>query len=222
VPGQDVTIGSRAAGSDPVTVGAAVVPAVRGLLEGGVLPAVKHFPGHGSLTTDSHLALPVHEGDADQIAATELPPFADAVEAGVPMVMVAHVDVLAWDPGVPASLSPEAYRVLREDLEFAGVTVTDSLGMGALAQIGDAGDVAVHALIAGADLLLNPADNVQAHAGVVEALKDGTLERERVDQAAGRVIAMMRHQAELATVAGPAGEVGDGAQAAQALRDAAR
>lgn len=222
VPGQDVTIGSRAAGSDPATVGAAVVPAVRGLLAGGVLPAVKHFPGHGSLTTDSHLALPVHEADAEHIAATELPPFADAVVAGVPMVMVAHVDVPAWDPGVPASLSPEAYRVLREDLAFAGVTVTDSLGMGALAQIGDAGDVAVGALRAGADLLLNPADNAVAHAGVVAALEDGTLERSRVDEAAGRVIAMMRFQAELAAAAGPPGEVGDGAAAAEALRVAAR
>ena len=222
VPGQDVTIGSRAAGSDPATVGAAVVPAVRGLLAGGVLPAVKHFPGHGSLTTDSHLALPVHGADAEHIAGTELPPFADAVEAGVPMVMVAHVDVPAWDPGVPASLSPEAYRVLREDLQFAGVTVTDSLGMGALAQVGDAGDVAVAALRAGADLLLNPADNAVAHAGVVAALGDGTLERDRIDEAAGRVIAMMRHQAELAAAVGPPGAVGDGAAAAEALRVAAR
>lgn len=222
VPGQDVTIGSRAAGADPATVGAAVVPAVRGLLGGGILPSVKHFPGHGSLTTDSHLALPVHEGDAEHLATTELPPFSEAVRAGVPMVMVAHVDVPAWDPGVPASLSPEAYRVLREDLEFAGVTVTDSLGMGALAQIGDAGDVAVDALQAGADLLLNPADNAVAHAGVVAALEDGTLDRARVDEAAGRVIAMMRHQAELAAAAGPPGEVGDGAAAAEALRYAAR
>ncbi|PFG37969.1 beta-N-acetylhexosaminidase [Georgenia soli] len=220
VPDQDVTIGSRAAGEDPGTVGAAIVPAVQGLLGGGVLASVKHFPGHGSLTTDSHLALPVHDGTADEIARRELPPFAEAVEAGVPMVMVAHVDVRAWDPGVPASLSREAYRILREDLDFAGVTVTDSLGMGALAAVGDAGDVAVAALGAGADLLLNPADNAVAHAGVVEALQDGTLDRERLEQSAGRVIAMMRYQARLAEEAGPPGEVGDGARAAQALQHA--
>lgn len=93
--------------------------------------------------------------------------------------------------------------------------------MGALATVGDAGDIAVAALRAGADLLLNPADNAVAHAGVVEALRDGTLDRERLDEAAGRVIAMMRHQAELAEAAGPPREVGDGAQAAKALRDAA-
>jgi len=221
VPGQDVTIGSRAAGEDAETVSAAVVPAVRGLLDGGVLASVKHFPGHGSLATDSHLALPVHGGSAEDIAENELPPFRAAVEAGVPMVMVAHVDVPAWDAGVPASLSPEAYRILREDLEFSGVTVTDSLGMGALATVGDPGDVAVGALLAGADLLLNPADNAVAHAGVVEALQDGTLDRDRLEESAGRVIAMMRHQQRLAEEAGPPGDVGDGAAAAQALREAA-
>ncbi|MFH5823242.1 glycoside hydrolase family 3 N-terminal domain-containing protein [Georgenia sp. AZ-5] len=223
VPGQDVTIGSRSAGEDPDVVAPAVVAAQRGFLDGGVLPAVKHFPGHGALTTDSHDALPVQPATERELAARDLPPFAAAVEAGVPMVMLAHVDVQAWDPGTPASLSPEAYRVLREELGFAGVTVTDSLGMGALNAFGDAGDVAVTALRAGADLLLNPADNAVAHAGVVAAIKDGTLSREKVDASAGRVIAMMRYQERLAAAAGPVGpeDVGSAAQAARALRDAA-
>ena len=223
-PGQDVTIGSRSAGTDPARVSGTVVAAVEGFLDGGVLPAVKHFPGHGSLTTDSHEALPVQDATAAQLRAHDLPPFRAAVDAGVPMVMMGHVDVTAWDRGVPASVSPQAYRVLREDLGFSGVTVTDSLGMGALGVVGGPGEVAVAALKAGADLLLNPADNVAAHAAVVAALEDGTLDRDRVDEAAGRVIALLRHQGELAAAAGTVGpeDVGSAAAAAEALQEAGK
>lgn len=223
VPGDDVTIGSRAAGSEPDVVARTAVAAADGLLAGGVLPSAKHFPGHGSLTEDSHLGLPVHPGTAEDLVERELPPFAAAVDAGVPMVMTAHVVVPAWDPDLPASLSPEAYRVLREDLGFDGVAVTDSLGMGGVTGVGDPGAVAVAALAAGADLLLNPADNAAAHAAVVAAVEDGTLPRARVDEAAGRVIAMMRHQAELAERAGPVGpdDVGSARDAAAALAAAA-
>ncbi|MPV88748.1 hypothetical protein GB882_08720, partial [Georgenia ruanii] len=222
VPGQDVTIGSRSAGADPARVAGTVVAAVEGFRDGGVLPAVKHFPGHGSLTTDSHEALPVQDAPAAALGAHDLPPFRAAVDAGVPMVMMGHVDVAAWEPGVPASVSPAAYRVLREDLGFSGVAVTDSLGMGALGVVGGPGEIAVAALQAGADLLLNPADNGAAHAAVVAALEDGRLDRDRVDEAAGRVIAMLRHQGELAGGAGPVGpaDVGSAADAAAALREA--
>ena len=224
VPGQDVTIGSRSAGTDPARVSGTVVAAVEGFLDGGVLPAVKHFPGHGSLTTDSHEALPVQDDTAAELHAHDLPPFRAAVDAGVPMVMMGHVDVTAWDRGVPASVSPQAYRVLREDLGFSGVTVTDSLGMGALGVVGGPGEVAVAALKAGADLLLNPADNAAAHAAVVAALEDGTLDRDRVDAAAGRVIALLRHQGELAATAGTGGpeDVGSAAAAAEALQEAGK
>ncbi|MFD1505348.1 glycoside hydrolase family 3 N-terminal domain-containing protein [Georgenia yuyongxinii] len=219
VPGQDVTIGSRAAGADPDVVARAVTAALEGFLDGGVLPAVKHFPGHGSLTADSHAALPVQAATDAELRAHDLPPFQAAVAAGVPMVMLGHIDVTAWDHGTPASVSPAAYRVLRDGIGFSGVTVTDSLGMGALNAVGGPGEVAVAALAAGADLLLNPADNYAAHAAVVAALEDGTLDRDSVDAAAGRVIAMMRHQAELADQAGPVGpeDVGSAKEAAAAL-----
>ncbi|WP_185972549.1 glycoside hydrolase family 3 N-terminal domain-containing protein [Georgenia yuyongxinii] len=219
VPGQDVTIGSRAAGADPDVVARVVTAALEGFLDGGVLPAVKHFPGHGSLTADSHAALPVQAATDAELRAHDLPPFQAAVAAGVPMVMLGHIDVTAWDPGTPASVSPAAYRVLRDEIGFSGVTVTDSLGMGALNAVGGPGEVAVAALAAGADLLLNPADNYAAHAAVVAALEDGTLDRDAVDAAAGRVIAMMRYQVELADQAGPVGpeDVGTAEEAAAAL-----
>ncbi|GAA4424285.1 hypothetical protein GCM10023169_20790 [Georgenia halophila] len=225
VPGQDVTIGGRSAGSDAaVAVAAETVGAtVAGFLDEAVLPSAKHFPGHGSLSVDSHERLPTLERTEDQIAAQDLPPFEAAVQAGTPMVMMGHIEVRAWDPGVAASVSPEAYRRLREDLGFSGVAVTDGLDMGALTPVGDPGDIAVAALGAGADLLLGPADDATAHAGVVAALRDGTLDRARVDEAAGRVIAMMQHQSELAEQAGPVGPdaVGSADEPVAALSDAA-
>ncbi|WP_127127735.1 glycoside hydrolase family 3 N-terminal domain-containing protein [Georgenia sp. SYP-B2076] len=223
VPGADVTIATRGAGTDPAVVARTIARATKGFLAGGVLPAAKHFPGHGALTTDSHVALPVRDATDAELRAHDLPPFRAAVQAEVPMVMMGHVDVRAWDPGTPASVSPRAYRVLREDLGFGGVSVTDSLGMGALGGVGGPGDVAVAALAAGADLLLSPADNAVAHAAVVAAIEDGTLDRDAVDASAGRVIAMMAYQDTLAQRAGPARpqDVGSAAEAVRALRAAA-
>ena len=219
----DVAIGTRSAGSDPHQVASAVDAALAGFAAGGVISTVKHFPGHGSLTVDSHQALPVQSATAAELAAGDLVPFAAAVEAGVPMVMMGHIAVTAWDPGVPASLSPAAYRVLREDLAFTGVAVTDGLDMGALTQTRTSAQIVVEALGAGADLLLGPTDVAAAHAGIVAALADGTLPRARLDEAAGRVIAMMRWQAHLAAAAGPVtpADVGSGAGASRALSDAA-
>ncbi|MFC7406158.1 glycoside hydrolase family 3 N-terminal domain-containing protein [Georgenia alba] len=223
VPGQDVTIGTRSAGSDPGLVSATVSQTTTGFLDSGVLPSAKHFPGHGSLTSDSHVDLPVQDRSDAEIAAQDLPPFQAAIAAGTPTVMVGHIDVQAWDPGVAASVSPETYRVLREDLGFSGVAVTDGLEMGALSSVGGPGDIAVAALDAGADLLLGPTDDAAAHAGIVAALEDGRLSRDRVDEAAGRVIAMARYQAELAERAGPVGpdDVGSAAQPVADLWDAA-
>ena len=118
----------------------------------GVLHAVKHFPGHGRVSVDSHEALPVLDVDAATWWEEDALPFRVAVEAGVPMVMLGHLAVPSWDE-LPASLSPEAVRVLREDLGFTGVVVSDDLGMGALAtwtpfQIVDL------AVAAGIDLML--------------------------------------------------------------------
>ena len=223
VPGQDAIIGGRSASSDPAIAARTVGAATRGFLDAAVLPAAKHFPGHGSLTADSHETLPSLTRGDDELAAQDLPPFESAIEAGTPMIMVGHIDVTTWDPGVAASVSPEAYRVLRDELGFSGVAVTDGLDMGALTPVGDPGDIAVAALDAGADLLLGPASDAQAHDGIVAALRDGTLDRDRVNEAAGRVIAMMEHQAELAARLGPVGPdaAGSASEAVAALEAAA-
>lgn len=213
----DAAIGDRAPSTDTGRAAAAVAAAVRGFTDGGVLPSLKHFPGHGGLTVDSHHALPTQSASVTALQDRDLPPFEAGIEAGAPMVMMGHIDVQAWDEGVPASLSGAAYDYLRDELGFTGVAITDGLDMGALE--GTSAQIAVRAIRAGADILLTPADPREAHAGLVQALADGQLSRDRLEQAAGRVIAMMRHQAQLAELSGPVSDedVGAAGPAAAAL-----
>ena len=190
----DPTIGSRSASDDPVLVGRTVTAALQGYDLAGITAVAKHFPGHGAVTTDSHVALPVQGASAQQLADRELPPFAAAVAAGVSAVMVAHLDVRAWDPGVPTSLSPHAYAVLRDDLGFDGVAVTDALDMAAVADRYDSAGAAGTAIAAGADLLLMPVDAGEARAGLVRAVGEGRLDEARLREAATRVGAMQLAQ----------------------------
>lgn len=191
----DPTIGDRSASSDPAAAARAVVAASGGLLEGGAVPVVKHFPGHGSVTTDSHVGLPVQAASLPSLEARDLVPFRAAVDAGVPAVMVGHLDVAALDPGVPSSLSPATYALLRDELGFEGVAVTDALDMGAVAG-GPAGEESVRAVAAGADLVLMPPDVGAAHAALVAAVDSGRLPLERLREAATRVVAMQMWLAE--------------------------
>jgi len=223
VGADDAAIGTRSAGDDPQLVADVVSAAVQGFTDAGVISSLKHFPGHGSLQVDSHEDLPEQDASARQLARRDLVPFGAGIEAGAATVMVGHIAVDAWDPGEPASLSAAAYSHLRDDLGFTGVAITDGLDMGAVTEGSSPGEVAVRALAAGADLLLGPTDVGAAQQGIVDALADGDLDRERVDQAAGRVIAMMRWQAQAAEATGPvaADEAGSGAEASLALSRAA-
>ncbi|SDS00498.1 beta-N-acetylhexosaminidase [Agrococcus carbonis] len=212
---RDAAIGTRSASGDPAVASEAAAAAARGLSAGGVLAAAKHFPGHGALTVDSHEALPEQSASDAELAARDLVPFEAAIDAGAPMVMMGHIAVDAWDPGVPATLSPAAYERLRA-LGFTGVAITDSLGMGALAAFGDSGTIAVQALRAGADLLLTPPDAAAAVRGITDAVESGALPRARLDEAAGRVIAMQRWQARIAERADITGVEASTAAAADA------
>jgi beta-N-acetylhexosaminidase len=184
----DVTIRSRSASSDPEIAAGAVGAAVKGYVDAGLVSTTKHFPGHGAATQDSHETLPEIDVTRQELAARDLPPFAAAVRAGAPAVMMGHLDVSSLAPGVPTSLAPEAYDLLREDMGFEGVAITDSLGMGAVLSPGRR--PAVEALAAGADLLLMPADTPRTHGVVTRAIRQGELERDRVEEAAARVVAV--------------------------------
>jgi beta-N-acetylhexosaminidase len=187
----DVTIRSRSASSDPAVASGAVSAAVKGYVDAGLVSTAKHFPGHGAATQDSHETLPEIDVTRQELAARDLPPFRAAVRAGAPAVMMGHLDVSSLAPGVPTSLAPEAYGLLRDDLAFEGVAITDSLGMGGVISHGRP---AVDALAAGADLLLMPADTPRTHAVVARAIRRGGLDRDRVEEAAARVVAVQLWQ----------------------------
>jgi beta-N-acetylhexosaminidase len=213
----DPTIGSRSASSRPSTVAEHVLAAATGFADAGVLPVVKHFPGHGSVPADSHLTLPVQTKSLEELEATDLVPFRSAVEAGLPAVMVGHIDLRAVDPRVPSSLSRAVVTgLLRDDLGFEGLVVTDSLAMAGVTRGRDPGRTAVQALRAGSDVLLMPPSPATARAALVRAVRSGQLPRRRLEQAAARQIALLTHLA-----GGKGAPVGSARGASRALSAAA-
>jgi len=187
-------IGIRSFGAEVETVGEFGRAYLAGLEAAGVAAVAKHFPGHGDTDTDSHLDLPTVDGDRARLDAVELPPFEAMIAAGVPAIMTAHVAFPAIAPGVPATLSAEALTgLLRGELGFDGVIVTDYMDMDAIVDHFGAGEAAVLSVMAGADLvLLGPDLDTQreVHAALVEALQTGRLSEERVRDAVRRTEAL--------------------------------
>jgi beta-N-acetylhexosaminidase len=196
-------IGVRSFGADEGLVSRHVVAEVDGIQDGAVAACIKHFPGHGDTHLDSHHALPVIALDVEEYERVHLAPFRAAVEAGVDTVMSAHIVVPAWGEE-PATLNPRVLGMLR-GWGFDGVIITDALDMAAIRETVGLGGGAARALAAGADLLCignptNPGADAAADQderdfratrdGIVAALRDGSLSRERVEEAAGRVAAL--------------------------------
>jgi beta-N-acetylhexosaminidase len=189
--GHGAAIGNRSFGEDPELVARMGVAAVGGFEEAGVVSAAKHFPNHGPATSDSHVSLPVIRHDAKKLGTHDLPPFEAAIDAGVPMVMVGHLVYPAIDPEHPASLSRDAISMLRGDLGFDGVVVTDDLAMAGATGGGSVADAAVEAVRAGADLLVvssAPQEQADAYDAVVEAVRSGQIPRSRVEESVGRLL----------------------------------
>lgn len=183
-------IGPRSFGNDPELVAQMVAAEVEAMQATGVIPCVKHFPGHGDTAGDSHTGAVYTERTREEIESCELAPFRAAIEAGVPMVMVGHIETpnFAAD-GLPASLSPIMIEdVLRGELGFDGVIVSDSFAMGAVASAFAPDETAVRFFQAGGDLLLIPADLQAAYDGVLQALEDGLLTDERIDESVLRIL----------------------------------
>jgi beta-glucosidase len=229
-------INVRAWGEDPASAGALAGAFLRGLQGTGVLGCAKHFPGHGDTSSDSHLELPLLPHSRERLEQVELPPFRQAIAAGVDAVMTGHLTLPALDPARPATLSrPVLHGLLRQELGFTGLVVTDALVMEAIAGQYGAGEAAVLALEAGADLVLMPADAQLAITAIQTAVQTGRLtlaqlaaSAERRQRALGRcsagpadpsgaaspdlqlcqelVTATLEHQGgQLATGSGPAG-----------------
>lgn len=187
---QNPAIGSRSYGANPKVTAEQVGGAVRGLQGAGVAATLKHFPGHGNTAADSHRDLPVLAQDRAALNRTDLPPFSAGIAAGSWLVMSGHLDVRSVDPGTPATFSHKVLTdVLRKQLGFDGVVVTDGMNM-APAERWPAGEAAVRALNAGNDLLLMPPNVGQAYDGILAAVKAGTLPRARLIDAATRVLTL--------------------------------
>ncbi len=198
-------IGDRSYSADPQVATDAAFAFSQGLLESGVLPTVKHFPGHGRSAVDSHVRFSAVDVTLEELQDTDLAPFQEQIDAGIPIVMLAHVGYSALDPTLPASLDPKAYALLRE-MGFEGVAMTDSLGMGAVNVTYSYTDAAVRAVTAGADALL-ATDGTQARAmrdALVAAVADGRLPEARLDEAAARMLVLKGEDPGVLTCTKPA------------------
>jgi beta-N-acetylhexosaminidase len=186
-------INTRSFGEDPKQVGDFVAAYIRGAHEGGMLVTAKHFPGHGDTATDSHLGVAQVTGDRARLDAVELPPFKHAIEAGVDAVMVAHVTVPALDPEpnrVATTSRAIVTGLLKEDMGFKGIVVTDALDMAGLTRMyaKDIGRAAVESFQAGNDMLIIPADLDASYRSVLQAVRSGEISRQRLDQSVRKIL----------------------------------
>lgn len=183
-------IGSRSYGSDPAAVSVQVAATVRGLHAAGLAATLKHFPGHGYASGDSHTTLPVLAQSLAQLDSGDLPPFLAGIAAGADLVMSGHLQVPAIDPSVPATFSAAVLTgLLRGRLGFTGVAITDALRM-APARRWPPGEAAVRALLAGNDLLLQPHDLAATRRGLLDAVRSGRLPGDRLVEAVTRVLTL--------------------------------
>ena len=185
-------IGVRAFGGDPVTVAAMTAAFVRGCQQAGAAATAKHFPGHGDTRLDSHIELPAVAAERATLEAREFVSFRAAIDAGVRAIMTAHIAYPALTGGdVPATLSRAVMTdLLRGDMGFDGVLVTDALVMGAIAERYGCGEAAVMAIEAGVDILLMPPDAEEAVSVVRKAVRTGRITEERIDRSLLRIDAL--------------------------------
>lgn len=187
-------IGTRSFGDDPALVGEFAAALIEGIQSQGVAATAKHFPGHGDTQTDSHLGLPVLTHDMARLKAVELPPFAAAVKAGVKMVMTAHVGLQAVDGLLPppATLSPHVIsRLLRQEMGYGGVVVSDAMDMHAIRQGEALREDVVRAAQSGIDLLLitsDPKDHERAYDSLFQAVQHGQLEKSLLKESVARIL----------------------------------
>ena len=186
-------INTRSFGEDPKQVGDLVTAYIKGAHEAGMLTTVKHFPGHGDTATDSHLGVASVNGDRAHLDSIELPPFRQAIAAGVDSVMVAHVTVPALDadPNHVATISPAIVSdLLEKQLGFKGVIVTDALDMAGLTHLfaSNIGREAVEAFKAGNDLLIIPPDLAASYDSMLKAVRGGEISQQRLDRSVLKIL----------------------------------
>lgn len=187
-------IGNRSFGSDPYQVAKLGISTMHGMMDNGIIPVVKHFPGHGDTVVDSHKALPKVETTLEALRNVELVPFQKAIEEGADAVMVAHILFPALDPDYPSSMSKAIITgLLRNEMKFEGVIITDDLTMGAIANDYIIPEAAVQSFIAGSDLLLVVCDyEVQLNTfnAFIKAIETGEITEERLNESIKRILTL--------------------------------
>lgn len=187
---ENTVVTKRSFGSDPQMVSQMSEAYLEGLEENGIMGSLKHYPGHGSTKADSHEGYAYTEKTWEELEQEDLIPFINGVENNVPMIMAGHISV----PGVtndqlPASLSPVMINdILREDMGYEGIIITDALNMGAVTKQYTSDQACVMALKAGADMLLMPEDFETAYEGVLQAVKENEITEENLDESVKRII----------------------------------
>jgi len=184
-------INTRSFGEDPQRVAEFVAAFVRGVEENGALATAKHFPGHGDTATDSHIDLPIVRADRKRLESEELVPFRAAIAAGVSSIMTGHLSVPAYepDPNVPATLSPNILTgLLRKQLGFKGLVVTDAMSMGGITVRYPPGEAAVRAFLAGSDAVLMPPVPNAAFEALRDAVRTGRISKARLDESVTRLL----------------------------------
>ncbi|HXY25760.1 MAG TPA: glycoside hydrolase family 3 N-terminal domain-containing protein [Candidatus Acidoferrum sp.] len=189
-PGNPI-INTRSFGEDPARVAEFVSEFVRGVEENGALATAKHFPGHGDTAADSHIDLPVISANADRMEHLELVPFRAAIASGVDSIMTGHLNVPVFEPdaNTPATLSHSILTdLLRKQLGFQGLVITDAMDMGGITVRFAPGEAAVRAVAAGADCLLMPPVPDAAFEALQDAVKSGRISKERLDESVRRIL----------------------------------
>lgn len=187
-------IGDRAFGTTEESVSKLITGAIRGLQVNKVIACAKHFPGHGATTKDSHFDLPIVKTSLDVLQTREFLPFSKAIKSRVEMVMMAHLVVDAIDPEKPTTLSSKAYKILRDELKFQKVIITDDMQMKAISDHFGVELAAVSALSSGADLILyrDMENAAKALAAIHDAVKHKKLKTEEINQKVERVTALKK------------------------------
>lgn len=183
------TIGDRSYGSDPTAVAAMVSSMIKGLEESGVSSCMKHFPGLGSSTQDTHNGLASTDRTAEEFRANEFVVFQAGIDSGVDFIMITHMAA----PGLTGDQTPCTFSktvvtdILRKELNYDGIIITDALNMKAISDYNGSGDAAIMALKAGCDMLLMPENYEEAYSAVLQAVQDGTISEERIDDCLRRI-----------------------------------
>ncbi|HEX2444413.1 MAG TPA: glycoside hydrolase family 3 protein [Vicinamibacterales bacterium] len=184
-------INTRSFGEDPARVGALASAYVRGLQANGVFAALKHFPGHGDTSVDSHLGLPIIRSSRERLDAVELPPFRAGIAAGARAIMTGHIEMPVLDPmkGIPTTLSaPIVSGMLRDEIGFRGLVYTDSMQMHGVTAQFTPGEAAVRAILAGNDVVLHSADNAAAFLALKTAVEQKVIAEARLVASVNRLL----------------------------------